>query len=336
MDSLSQIALGAAVGVAVMGRRTAVWKAAAWGAVAGTLPDLDVFIDHGDPIRNMVLHRAETHAPFWLTLFSLPFAALVARLNGEWSLRRRWWLAMWLVLVTHPLLDAMTVYGTQLALPFSDHPYGVGSIFIIDPMYTLPLLIGGIWALVSRGGKRGLAANAVGLAVSTAYLGWSFAAQQYVENLSRASLAQQGLQAERILVSPTAFNSLLWRVLVMEGGNYHEGFYSLLDAGRSVRFERFDKGAALERKLPPIDGVQRITSFSHGFYKLHLDGPRILITDLRMGQEPAYFFTFAVARRYSPPLPLDKVEQFGARPDMARALPWLWRRAMGAPLPPPR
>jgi membrane-bound metal-dependent hydrolase YbcI (DUF457 family) len=142
MDSLSQIALGAAVSVAVMGRRTAVWKAALWGAVAGTLPDLDVLIDHGNPIRNMVLHRGETHALFWLTVFSLPFAALVARLSGEWSQWRRWALAMWLALVTHPLLDAMTVYGTQLALPFTNHPYGVGSVFIIDPLYTLPLLFG--------------------------------------------------------------------------------------------------------------------------------------------------------------------------------------------------
>ena len=49
MDSLTQIALGSAVGVAVMGRRTAVWKAALWGAIGGTLPDLDTFIDHGDP-----------------------------------------------------------------------------------------------------------------------------------------------------------------------------------------------------------------------------------------------------------------------------------------------
>ncbi|MEY3520684.1 MAG: hypothetical protein RLZZ177_1399, partial [Pseudomonadota bacterium] len=61
MDSLSQLALGAAVSVAVMGRRTAVWKSALWGAVAGTLPDLDVLIDQGDVIRNMVLHRAESH-----------------------------------------------------------------------------------------------------------------------------------------------------------------------------------------------------------------------------------------------------------------------------------
>ena len=73
MDSLSQLALGAAVSVAVMGRRTAVWKTVLWGAVAGTLPDLDVLIDQGDVIRNMVLHRAESHSIFWLTLFSLPF-----------------------------------------------------------------------------------------------------------------------------------------------------------------------------------------------------------------------------------------------------------------------
>ena len=55
MDSLTQFALGAAVGIAVMGRRTAPWKAALWGGALGTLPDLDALIDHGDPVRNMVL-----------------------------------------------------------------------------------------------------------------------------------------------------------------------------------------------------------------------------------------------------------------------------------------
>jgi inner membrane protein len=74
MDSLSQLVLGAAVGVAVMGRRTAVWKAALWGGVCGTLPDLDVLIEYGDPISNMVLHRAETHALFWLSLAAPLFA----------------------------------------------------------------------------------------------------------------------------------------------------------------------------------------------------------------------------------------------------------------------
>jgi inner membrane protein len=336
MDSVSQLALGAGIGIAVMGRRTAVWKAALWGAVAGTLPDLDVLIDHGDPIRNMVLHRAETHAPFWLTLASLPLGALAARLAGEWSQWRRWWLATWLVLVTHPLLDAMTVYGTQLALPFSDHPFGVGSIFIIDPLYTLPLLAGAGWALAARGGPRGQRANLAGLALSTAYLGWSVLAQQHVEGVARASLAAQGIAAERVLVTPAPFNTLLWRVVAVDGEHYHEGFRSLLDDTQGIDFDRFDRGRALERDVAGIDGVQRIAAFSKGFYKVWQDGPRVLITDLRMGQEPTYIFTFAVAERRSPPRPLPEPVQLGARPDVGRALSWLWRRMWGEPLPPPR
>jgi inner membrane protein len=336
MDSLSQIALGAGVAVAVMGRRTAVWKAAAWGAVAGTLPDLDVLIDHGDPILNMVLHRAETHALFWLTLFSLPLAAAVAWLQRERGLFRRWWLALWLVLVTHPLLDAMTVYGTQLALPFTDHPYGVASVFIIDPLYTLPLLVGAGWALASRGSACGLRANAVGLVLSTAYLAWGVAAQQHVERIARASLAEQGIAAERVLVTPTAFNSVLWRIVAVNGSQFHEGFYSLFDRAPQVRFDRFERGAALESELQGLDGLARIAAFSKGFYKLQLDGARVLLSDLRMGQEPNYVFTFAVAERRSPPVPLATPVQVGTRPDLQRGLPWLWRRALGEPLPPPR
>jgi inner membrane protein len=336
MDSISQIALGAAVGVATMGRRTAIWKAALWGAVAGTLPDLDVFIDHGDPVRNMVLHRAETHSLFWLTLFSLPLAALVARLHGQWALWRRWWLALWLVLVTHPLLDTMTVYGTQLALPFSDHPFGVGSIFIIDPLYTLPLLVGAGWALASRGSAGGLRANTLGLLLSTAYLAWGVGAQQHVERIARESLARQGIVAEQLLVTPAPLNTLLWRVVAMSGANYHEGFYSLFDAEPTVHFDPFDRGQSLAGELQNLDSVRRIAAFSHGFYKLEQAGAQLFISDLRMGQEPAYSFRFAVAERHSPLQALERPVQQGARIDLARGLPWLWRRMWGEPLPPPR
>ena len=336
MDSLTQIALGAAVGVATMGRRTALWKSALWGAVAGTLPDLDVLIDQGDAIRNMVLHRAETHAPFWLTLFSLPFAAGVARLHRQWALWRRWWLALWLALVTHPLLDAMTVYGTQLALPFTDHPFGVGSVFIIDPLYTLPLLVGTVWALASRDSGRGLAANVTGLALSTAYLAWGAVAQQHVERIALASLAAEGIAAERVLVVATPFNTLLWRVVAIADDSYHEGFYSLLDASPQIGFDRFARGNALAAEVQAIDGVRRIRDFSKGFYALRQNGSRVVISDLRMGQEPTYTFAFAVAERHSAAVPLLTPVPVGGRPDIDRALDWLWRRALGQRLPPPR
>ncbi len=319
-----------------MGRRTAVWKAALWGAVAGTMPDLDVFIDHGNPIRNMVLHRAETHAPFWLTLFSLPLAAAVARLHGDWAHWRRWWLALWLALVTHPLLDAMTVYGTQLALPFSDHPFAVASVFIIDPLYTLPLLLGTAWALAGRGSPRSLRANTAGLVLSCAYLAWGVAAQQIATRAATVALAAQGIAAERVLVMPTAFNSLLWRVVVISGDEYLEGFHSLLDADPRIDFDRFARGNVLASALQGQDDVRRLQAFSKGFYRVQQDGPQVLISDLRMGQEPTYTFTFAVATRRSEVQPLAAPMQISPQFDFQRALPWLWRRLWGERSVPPR
>ena len=208
MDSLSQAALGAAIGVAVMGRRTKLWKAALIGAVAGTLPDLDAFYDHGDPISNMVYHRAASHALFWQTLASLPIAALAAVTLREMNQFVRWWLTIWLALITHALLDWTTVYGTQLGLPFTDTPFGLGSMFIIDPLYTLPLLIGIVVALSLRN-VRGWRWNVAGLVLSTAYLGWSALAQQHATAVAQESLRAQGYQVERLLVTPSPFNTIL-------------------------------------------------------------------------------------------------------------------------------
>ena len=56
-----------------------------------------------------------------------------------------------------------------------------------------------------------------------------------------------------------------------------------------------------------VVGVLRLAAFSKGFYKLHVQDARVLMTDLRMGQEPSYVFSFAVAERHSPAVPLEYV-----------------------------
>ena len=382
MDSLSQLALGAAVGVAAMGRRTALWKAAMWGGVLGTLPDLDALIDHGDPVLNMVLHRAETHALFWQSLAALPLAALITFLTRagpvlpagsgiasgpglqvagsppatRWAAFPAWLLTVWLVLVTHALLDAMTVYGTRLALPFSAQPYGVGSIFIIDPLYTLPLLLGLLATLLSRsgraagatevstpsmGGRRAQAGrwNLIGLALSTAYLGWSAAAQHHVAGLVHAQLAQgpEAKSVERVLVTPTPFNTALWRVVVMRPDRYEEGFYALADQGRPVRFRAYARDAELFKQVQAMEAVGHIAAFSRGYFRVDERDGAVRITDLRMGQEPSYVFSFEVARRGSALQPLQPTRSVGGRDDvdLAAGLRWLWARAGGQDLDPP-
>ncbi|MEZ5705054.1 MAG: metal-dependent hydrolase [Burkholderiaceae bacterium] len=347
MDSLTQIALGSAVGVAVMGRRTAVWKAALWGAIGGTLPDLDVVIDHGNPVLNMVRHRAESHSLFYLTLLA-PLLAWVAarchrradvgphpaaepqavRVAGDWRrYYRRWWLALWLVLVTHPLLDTMTVYGTQLLVPFSRYPFGVGSVFIIDPAYTLMLLVG-VGAALWRRNARGLRWNAVALTLATLYLGWSMVAQHRVATIARASWPVPDVTTGALLVTPAPFNTLLWRLVVTTPNQYFEGYYAFLDPEPTVRWTAHPRGADLIEQHGKVDAVRHIAAFSHGFFKLQTsaDG-HVLLTDLRMGQEPDYSFTFDLGEPAQ--VGTAPIGQQRMRADIGKALPWLWQRLLG-------
>jgi inner membrane protein len=332
MDSLSQLVLGASISVAVMGRRTAVWKAALWGGICGTLPDLDVVIRYGDAVRDMTYHRAESHAFFYLTLVAPLLAGIASKLHGETTLFKRWFMALWLALVTHPILDTTTIYGTQLLLPFSDHPYGTGSMFIIDPLYTLPLLVGVI-VVLSRKAFAGLPWNTAGLIISTAYLGWSMIAQAHVRGLVNEALAEQGIASQSILVTPAPLNTILWRVVVMRPDGLYEGYYSLLDGGRKVKFERFASDAQLYAATKNFWTVQRMAWFTHGFFKMQEKDSKAILTDLRMGSEPHYVFSFELAQKKDGVWQEIRPQQVGSLGDPVAQLSKLWQRMLGRDIP---
>ncbi len=335
MDSLSQLVLGAAVGIAVMGRRTAVWKAALWGCIAGTLPDLDVLYDYGDAVRNMTYHRSASHSLILLTLFAPFLAALVAWLHKERALFKPWLLAMWLALVTHPLLDTFTIYGTQLLYPISEYPFAIGSMFIIDPIYTLPLLVGVIVAM-ARKQFAGLRFNGIALGFSCVYLAWSVAAQGHVARIVQAQLASSGQSSTKFFVTPAPLNTIAWRVVVMNEKSYSEGFYSFFDKDRVIQFDQFPHQPKLITELKDNWAVQRMAWFTHGFYGLREAKDQLLLADLRMGQEPNYVFQFALAQRDGASWKEIAPIQQGNRGDAAKALPWLWVRIWGKDIAPPR
>jgi inner membrane protein len=365
MDSLTHIALGAALGTAVLGRRMGP-RAALWGAVASTLPDLDVFIAQGDPLRDLTFHRAWSHSLFCLTLAAPLIAGVLSRFERRVGASFREWFALvWLALISHPLLDAFTVYGTQLLLPFSNRPVGLGSIFIIDPLYTLPLIAGTVAAWVLRKPQPDRAGrwNAAGLLVSTLYLGWTVAAQAAVAGVVQRTLAASGSASSPVLVTPTPFNSVLWRVVVMDRDGYDEGYYSLLDDTAKVTFEHHASESGLLDSLRDDANVQRLAWFTKGFYAVseapagltvakgsvsslrqlvgvidtaaaagHAAGAQrssIVMTDVRMGQTPWFVFSFVVAERDAGRIVPAPVRQLPMRRVPPDALARLWRRAGG-------
>lgn len=163
-------------------------------------------------------------------------------------------------------------------------------------------------------------------------------AQQVVRETAVAALKAQGVESRQVLVTPTAFNTLLWRVVAMTPQGYLEGYRSLLDDGSDMHFERHDQGLAEFERLRGNWSAQRIAWFSRGFFKVeHADG-RWSITDLRMGQEPQYTFRFIVAEHRvgaATPAAVTPVHA-GGRIDIGRGLDWLVRRAGGERIPSPR
>lgn len=293
MDSLTQLVLGAAVGEAVLGRQ-AGRKAAIIGGIVATLPDLDVFIRHSSDVADFTFHRSWSHS--WFTaLVATPLIVFVlSKLFSRISFKDgRWHLIVLLALVTHSLLDCFTIYGTQILWPLTNAPVSWGTIFIVDPVYTLPLLIGVICALIMRNNK-GTRFNTIGLVLSTTYLAWTVYAQAHVGRLARDSLTARNISVPLVKATPAPFNTLLWRVIAIDKNNYYIGYRSLITDKQPIKFSKFE---TYPEWLQPIAGhwpVQRLTWFTNGFYSVTREKDNLLLTDLRMGMEGAYIFRFIV------------------------------------------
>lgn len=234
---------------------------------------------------------------------------------------------LWLVFMTHILLDSLTVYGTQIFWPLWNYPIGLGSIFIIDPIYTLPLLVGVIAALFIKNNNHWhVRLNVVGLTLSTFYLLWSVGAQQYVYRIVEDSLERQSIGYQQLLVSPSPLNTLLWRVVAVQGdGDYYEGFYSLFDQSHDVQLQQHESQNHLLQEIAESWPVKRLEWFTKGYFKVWQRSDNIIISDLRMGMEPSYVFSFAVGQKAnSQVMPID-TERVSQSRDLA-VLKTVWQR----------
>ncbi len=299
MDTVTQFALGAGVGAAVLGRHISPRKAAVIGGILGVVPDLDVLYPFDDAIDAFVLHRGPSHSlivhAVVTPLFGEALMRLFKDLRGQ---RMRTYLAVYLVFATHALLDALTIYGTRILWPVWPEAVGAGSVFIIDPIYTLPVAVAVIWALCLRSWTAGLRrALTAGLVFSTAYLGWSLAAQQMAYGRAAQVLEAAGIESEDLLAIPTPFNTVYWKVIALDGERYLNLYLPVFGSLEQVAVHAHPRGAGLAGCLHGQDAFEKLAAFSDGFYRVDRQGERLVVSDLRMGLTPSYVFRFAVAER---------------------------------------
>ena len=298
MDSITHLFFGGVIAAAIAPkehRRAALLA----GMALNTLPDLDVFplMLSDDPVVRMTWHRAATHS--WLVL---PFVAWAI----WWLFKRcgkrvaqsptRWWWAIFICLMAHPLLDSFTVYGTQLLWPLPIPPMMWSSLFIIDPLFTLPWFVAFVLAMLAGSRRWGGRALVAGIAIGVGYLGWSLLAKALVERDADRALAAMGLQDAPRFSVPQPFNTLLWRVVAMTPGGFVEGERSLVADHGPMRFHAYRSDVVALDAARGIPAAARILWFNHHFAKAEVRDGTLVLSDLRMGSEPDYSFNFAVAR----------------------------------------
>ena len=325
MDTVTQITLGAAVGEATAGRQAGN-KAPIWGALFGLLPDLDVLANPFlTELQALTLHRSVTHSLVFIGLVGIAAAYGLRRLHEDTPVSvGRWGALAVLCLGTHVGLDCLTTYGTQVFWPFSREPVIYGAIFIIDPLYTIPLA-GGLLLFVwgSPTARRRRWANYAGLVLSSLYLLFTVANKQYVTQVFDDALSETAPGYERIFTAPTPFNNLLWQGIAETDEGYYIGAYSLLDPDRSVQFRYVPKQHDLLGDAADSPVVNDLRRFSRGYFTVRRDTDgALLIHDLRFGRndvgltdEGEYLFTYRLREspdgrivgidRPEPPLRLD-------------------------------
>lgn len=272
MDSLTQALLGAAT-FSVVKNRTIGKASIVIGAIAGTLPDLDVLLSpFFNEVAFLTIHRSFSHSILFTVLLSALLAVIFHIGYKKKYQLLKWYIAFFLALFTHAILDCFTTYGTKLLCPFKDYMFSTNNIHTIEPIYTSILLIGIISFLVvkpkSTKAQR-LIRNT--LIISCIYLGWTFGSKTIAVNQIIKQLAQQNIKYDALMVSPTPLNSLLWNAIAKTKSGYYFGDYSLLDRKEQIQFYFEESHNEILDNLKYNKVVQHYLKYTQNFPLIKLD-----------------------------------------------------------------
>jgi inner membrane protein len=285
MDSLTQIVLGAAVAEVVGGKKLGN-KAPLWGAIAGTIPDLDVFLRFFyHPIDAALVHRGFSHSILFAVLCSPIFAFLVHRIYKQKYAYKTWLWLFFFGIITHPLLDMFTNYGTQFLWPL-DYRITFNTVFVVDPLYTLPF---GLCVLIvlflKPTNKWRSRINLAGVYYSSAYLIWGVVVKLFILSNSTNYFSESKYNTENEMVTPMPLTSFYWMILGEDKENYYVGYKSIFKSFQPKDIDVIPKNQMKLDSLvwKDVDYTDKLKFISNNYYNLELKKDTVIFYDLRFG-----------------------------------------------------
>lgn len=302
MDSLTHIALGAAIGEVALGKKIGN-KAIIYGAIIGSFPDFDVVLTPLiEPTKALLFHRGISHS-ILVALLLIPliaYALLKFEKNKNLTFKS-WLLFTSLTYSSHIFIDCFNTYGTGIFEPFSNYRVAYDSMAIIDIFFLLPLLILMIWAFFMPFQKKIRRVIAtIGLLISAIVLIFSIINKEIITERAINQLKSQGLSYNRLITTPAPLTNFYWATIAENEDGFYVGFLSNFMKSEKINFRFIPRNADYISGIEESAQIQNLKRFSKGFYSVEKDSiGNLWMHDLRyIGLDfedgKSYVFTFGI------------------------------------------
>jgi len=274
-----------------------------WGAIAGTIPDLDVLLNFvTDEMTATVMHRGFSHSLLFCIIMAPFLGWLVHKMyRKKEATFKNWTWMFFLILVTHPLLDAHTAWGTQFFWPF-EYRLAFKNIFVLDPLYTLPFLILVIITMFyKRTNPKRRKINKWALIISSSYILLTFLSKGVGWFTFKSALEEQQIAYTNLDTATTPLNSILWNAQIETETGFVTGYYSLFDKSPVSFFTEIPKNHHLLEPFKDEKVVQQLLEISQGLYLVKETEDGLHYSDMRFGQfgfeeESPYVWQFSITK----------------------------------------
>ena len=268
MDTITHIVLGASIGEAIAGKKMGK-RAMLWGAIANNVPDIDVFYSSFQKIPDSLLsHRGFTHSILFAIiaspLLAMHFNRVYYRKNYGW---KTWLLIFSTGLFAHIFIDAFTNYGTGWFEPFSHYRVSFNTIFVLDPFYTIWLLISFIALLILKASSRLRKYFLTGgLTLSTIYFLFTIINKITINHTFEKSLHAKNIDYTSCTTNPVPLSNFLWYGMAKTDNGYYAGYRSIFDRNELMDLYSVACDDSLLTSYEKSPEIQKLIRFSRGYY----------------------------------------------------------------------
>ncbi|MEP7268695.1 MAG: metal-dependent hydrolase [Saprospiraceae bacterium] len=286
MDSLTHVVLGGCLGQLALGKKVGR-KAVIWGAIADTVPDLDVFAGFwSHSVDSLLIHRGITHSILFATIFPVIMGLLLSRwYKNDKVSWKSWAFLLALGTFSHIFIDSLTNYGTGLLEPFSTIRFSYTTIFIADPAFTVSMLLAFIVLVFKSPSlkiKNRFAKTA--LIISGIYLVGTFINRVHFEKYFNAQFAEQKIKIISQSPTPAPLNNILWGTVARTDSGYYSGFHSLFSKEANTTFHFIPANTVLGSSVQNNQDYKLLNRFAQGYACISLNKEAIpVFHDLRFG-----------------------------------------------------